>query len=575
MDTRLDGIGAFSGTEPGFVVNSGCNIPLNASAAVVNATVIPAASLGHLTLWPQGTTQPATSTLNATDGNVTNNLAITGLSAGAISAFASNPTQLILDLSGYFTAEPSAPPPNAITGPSSAYSNLGPIPFDDYNNTTPASKDFPSCPSGSTVRSCLVSQLNQLAGQHVSVVRFQFAFCGGGNSTALTGCGTYNPPYALHAGWLTNVNAFFADIMAAGIHNIIITPEHLGYGGEPINTGARANATSPGGQLCSDTPDPVIYWPAAPYGTKNVCDVNGMNCNNTFPIGQDQNAGYNCAPKNPYFIGWQNMYNVLYAMLDAAVTNALTVTEIDNEQELNMLDFTVQLRYFVDNAHADTGYVSGNTFADTYMALQSALKAHNRNSYRVNSSTQTIHASSTSETQTYNCYDVYGDYARFMLLDQVEQAIFGGVIGVPSGATIGPIDQLVCGGTTSGMFPAPVSHILPDIIDIHAYPCLDAGTPCTSVSSEATVDFNDVARVRSAAQQQGARLIVGETHSVTVNGVVNCEGAPVTAPADTVTGYNASTAAGLPVIFEPWFYMFSSCYGYPIKVNPPYVPTNY
>jgi glycerol dehydrogenase-like iron-containing ADH family enzyme len=45
---------------------------------------------------------PLVSTLNALDGAVTSNLAIVPTTNGSISVFPSNPTHLILDISGYF-----------------------------------------------------------------------------------------------------------------------------------------------------------------------------------------------------------------------------------------------------------------------------------------------------------------------------------------------------------------------------------------------------------------------------------------------------------------------------------------
>ena len=68
-----------------------------------NATVIPVASLGYLTLWPDGTTRPVVSTLNAADGSVTNNMAIVPAgTAGKVDAYATGLTQLLLDISSYF-----------------------------------------------------------------------------------------------------------------------------------------------------------------------------------------------------------------------------------------------------------------------------------------------------------------------------------------------------------------------------------------------------------------------------------------------------------------------------------------
>jgi hypothetical protein len=70
---------------------------------VLNATVVPAVPLGYLTLWPQGTAQPLAATLSALDATVTSNLADVPTTNGSISTFASNTTQLVLDLFAYFS----------------------------------------------------------------------------------------------------------------------------------------------------------------------------------------------------------------------------------------------------------------------------------------------------------------------------------------------------------------------------------------------------------------------------------------------------------------------------------------
>lgn len=66
------------------------------------AATVPPGPLGYLTLWPQGTTQPLVSTLNAIDGAISSNLAIVPGTNGTITAFPSNPTHLVLDIFGYF-----------------------------------------------------------------------------------------------------------------------------------------------------------------------------------------------------------------------------------------------------------------------------------------------------------------------------------------------------------------------------------------------------------------------------------------------------------------------------------------
>ncbi len=79
-----------------------CGVPNSAQAYVVNATVIPSTELRYLTVWPTEAGQPGVSTLNSYDGAVTSNMAIVPSSTASISAFATDTTELIIDLSGYF-----------------------------------------------------------------------------------------------------------------------------------------------------------------------------------------------------------------------------------------------------------------------------------------------------------------------------------------------------------------------------------------------------------------------------------------------------------------------------------------
>jgi hypothetical protein len=101
IDTR-NGSGAFNGTFAVDVESSTCAPSPTAQAYVLNATVVPTGSLGFLTLWPAGQTQPVVSTLNASDGVVTSNMAVVPTMNGSIDALSSSATQLILDLSSYF-----------------------------------------------------------------------------------------------------------------------------------------------------------------------------------------------------------------------------------------------------------------------------------------------------------------------------------------------------------------------------------------------------------------------------------------------------------------------------------------
>jgi len=88
---------------PVVILTSPCNVP-SAQAYVLNATVVPYQGhvMGYLSLWPDTEKQPLVSTLNATDGAVTSNMAIVPTLNGAIDAYAQNPTDLVLDIFSYY-----------------------------------------------------------------------------------------------------------------------------------------------------------------------------------------------------------------------------------------------------------------------------------------------------------------------------------------------------------------------------------------------------------------------------------------------------------------------------------------
>jgi hypothetical protein len=133
-DTR-NAAGTFGGPNlwPGLsrsfpVPSSACSIPATAAAYSVNATVVPAADLGYLTLYPTGAAQPYVSTLNSYNGQVVANAAIVPAgTGGAISAYVTDRTDLITDINGYFTSTPAMP---------SIFSTVTPCRVVDTRNAT-------------------------------------------------------------------------------------------------------------------------------------------------------------------------------------------------------------------------------------------------------------------------------------------------------------------------------------------------------------------------------------------------------------------------------------------------------
>lgn len=80
-----------------------CHITSKAAAYSLNITVVPGAPLGVLTVWPQGSPQPAVATLSDLLGTIVSNAALVpaGLNGG-VSIAVSDPTDVIVDINGYF-----------------------------------------------------------------------------------------------------------------------------------------------------------------------------------------------------------------------------------------------------------------------------------------------------------------------------------------------------------------------------------------------------------------------------------------------------------------------------------------
>jgi hypothetical protein len=518
-----------------------------------------------------------------------------------------------------------------IAGPSRLEAGLSYMPFDNYDFAHSASSyGFPfSCPAYSSVRSCFQTVLANLRAQGVSGVRIFFGLCGP-DSTPLVNCG--QPWTSVHyAGsnstWIQHVTDFFTDAQNAGILNITLTPAHIGG---TLYTQAKALVTAPGGQVCSDTPDPVYFYPAAPLGYKPVIDTagpcnpgcpSGYTCDNGtckqtqyHPIHGDNQAsdgGYNCSPKNPFFVGWQNQYDVIDAMLGAAAQVAatqpdpakrITIFELDFEQELDLMDFPVLARFIVDNAQTNSGQPNVRDALRYYMGLNRNGIAFDPTRVTWSAPWASTWVAGNQATGVANCTSVYAGFARTMGADQIASAIGqgGAWIGLPGDADTSAGWGLVCGGNISGMVGmSSYSATQPSILDVHLRPCV--GSPSAfcllddasaNVQNEAKIDFDDI--VNYLARVPGTSTVVlGETHSNTqaqsdtqdAQGSAatrTCEGGTLNAPAQTVAGYNQSTLAGRSVVFRPWMQLQSpsgDCFSHPSNQRMnfqgagPYTPT--
>lgn len=117
LDTRVD--------APRLWPRGTLEVPLAVSpvaALVTNVTAVNPDRPGYITAYPAGTGLPATSSINAPARNATSaNLAITTASTRGTAYFASGGTELLVDLTGYFTGAPVAAtepaPPNVAPVP--------------------------------------------------------------------------------------------------------------------------------------------------------------------------------------------------------------------------------------------------------------------------------------------------------------------------------------------------------------------------------------------------------------------------------------------------------------------------
>ena len=106
VDTRQTHNPIQGGTTQNFNIPQlgGCNIPSSATAYSLNVAVVPHGTLGYLTVWPTGEQQPTVSTMNSYDGRVKANAAIVPSGyQDNISVYATDTTDVILDINGYFT----------------------------------------------------------------------------------------------------------------------------------------------------------------------------------------------------------------------------------------------------------------------------------------------------------------------------------------------------------------------------------------------------------------------------------------------------------------------------------------
>jgi hypothetical protein len=86
-------------------------VPADASGVVINITGVAPTTSTYLTVWPAGSSRPATSNVNLVTGATVAGLAVVGLGGGAISIAqgGSGRVHVLVDVMGYVAAGPAAP----------------------------------------------------------------------------------------------------------------------------------------------------------------------------------------------------------------------------------------------------------------------------------------------------------------------------------------------------------------------------------------------------------------------------------------------------------------------------------
>ncbi len=116
VDTRLGQgfTGAFgppslnAGASRTFPIQSSatCAVPAIAQAYSFNITVVPPGPLGFITAYPTGQPLPLAATLNSLQGFIVGNAAVVPAgTAGSIDIFASDPTNVVIDINGYYAPQ--------------------------------------------------------------------------------------------------------------------------------------------------------------------------------------------------------------------------------------------------------------------------------------------------------------------------------------------------------------------------------------------------------------------------------------------------------------------------------------
>jgi hypothetical protein len=290
------------------------------------------------------------------------------------------------------------------------------------------------------------------------------------------------------------------------------------------------------------------------------------------------NDAYNTANSNPYFWGWQPFYNVIDTVLQAAQSHGLNVTELDIQNEVDLVNSPVQGRLLMDNVHL-TWVLDG---------LGWYMEHHGFSHDAVTVSV--VHADpyhplgGPPDRVPFDCVSAYGDSATLLSASALFQAISGGPFGVPNANDTNY--NLYCGGS----FPPTASHLAGTynprtVLDIHSQSCFE-GPDCTNTDAQNFLFYNSVWSFLSQDRGGGSNyenvaMVFGESNPLDDlscifnpnNGEFNFP--PAVAVQAVLGGYKRSTLFTMyksNTTFRPWHNPGDSCYQWPLSLSQAYDP---
>jgi hypothetical protein len=428
--------------------------------------------------------------------------------------------------------------------------NSGPVDFSLYARG--GGSDVAGCDANRSYRSCFQAMLSNYASQGVTGIRFMFDLN--------TPTGPLASDGSLNSTWLEGLNLAFSDIKNSGIRDITITPSWANWGHGQVLTVHDD---------CKNTDKAFKFYRTSPIPYEVDTD---------YPYNEVGNLSYKCAPKNPIFIGWNNIYNVFSNILSQAQSAKLNVEEFDVVNEINVFWFSIHARFIYDNMHASSGDLN--------------VYGHMRNlmaQFGFKPGSVTYSVASFNVTQTnFDCKSAYGDSARIVGSSALLAAISGKPFGEPSGFT--STNALVCGGVIGANGATlPTAQNLPDITDFHSYNCVnDSNVLCDSskasdIASDTLILYNGIQDFLTRHLSADAIFMLGETHSMIFKNGSMCEGnnAPTTAASQQVQALadsrlsHTSGRSPASTVVRPWNNIASpGCYTINQQLDSAYVDSS-